>query len=246
MTTHEHPGRRLTPRAGPRLFALAVATVGVLALTAPAALAHVSITPSTAEPGSATELTFRVPNEEAKAATTRLTLQIPTDHPIAQLLAKPVPGWTVSVRTTRLDQPLVTDDGTFHSVVSQVTWSGGRIEPGQYQDFALSADPLPDEPTTLVFKALQGYSNGDIVRWIDVPEKGQEEPEHPAPVLTIEKAATAADSMPGMADNGSTSDASDGSSGDSSGEVVAWVALVVSVLAALLAGGSFLRSRRSA
>jgi len=243
-TTHDHP-RRPTQRVGLRLLAVAAAMVGVLALSVPAALAHVSITPSTAEPGSTTELTFRVPNEEAKAATTRLTLQIPTDHPIAQLLAKPVPGWTVSVRTTRLDKPLVTDDGTFHSVVSQVTWSGGRIEPGQYQDFALSADPLPDAPTTLVFKALQGYSNGDVVRWIDVPQKGQGEPEHPAPVLTIEKAVTTADSMPGMTDNGATSASSGGSSGGSSGEVVAWVALVVSILAALLAGGSLLRSRRS-
>lgn len=242
---HDH-ARRPVRRSGRRLFAVVATTVGVLALSVPAALAHVSITPSTAEPGSTTELTFRVPNEEAKAATTRLTLQIPTDQPIAQLLAKPVPGWTVSVRTARLAKPLVTDDGTFHSVVSQVTWSGGRIEPGQYQDFALSADPLPDEPTTLVFKALQGYTNGDVVRWIDVPQKGQDEPEHPAPILTVEKAATVSGSMPGMTDNGAATASSGDSSGGSSGEGVAWVALVVSILAALLAGGSFLRSRRNA
>ena len=225
-----------------RSVALAATTVGLLTLAMPAALAHVSVTPSTAEPGSTAELTFRVPNEEAHAATTRLTLQIPTNHPIAQLLARPVQGWHVAVRTIRLTKPLVTDDGTFHTVVSEVTWSGGRIEPGQYQDFALSADPLPDAPTTLVFKALQGYSDGDIVRWIDVPQKGEPEPEHPAPVLTIAKAAAGqADSMPGMTDNGTTPEASDGSSGKG----VAWVALGISVLAALLAGGSLLRSRRS-
>ncbi len=245
MTTTDEHRRRPSGRAGLRLATGVAATIAVFAVSAPAALAHVSVTPATAEPGSTAELTFRVPNEEADAATTRLTLQIPTEQPIAQVLVQPVQGWTVTVRTTRLEQPLVTDDGTFHSVVSQVTWSGGRIEPGQYQDFSVSADPLPEEPTTLVFKALQGYSNGDVVRWIDVPEKGEDEPEHPAPTLTIEKAATLTDASPGMADNGATSDASDGSNGDSSGEVVAWIALVVSILAAVLAGGSFLRSRRS-
>jgi periplasmic copper chaperone A len=216
----------------------AIAVAGVV-LCAPFASAHVSVTPSSVQPGSTTELTFRVPNEEAGAATIRLTVQIPTEHPIAQLLAKPVAGWTVTVRTTRLNKPLVTDDGTFHSVVSQVTWAGGRILPGQYQDFSLSADPIPDVPTTLVFKALQGYSNGDVVRWIDVPQPGEPEPEHPAPVLTVEKASTSGGSMDAMTQNGSTS-----GSGGSGGKGVAWVALVVAVIAAVLAGSSFVRSRR--
>jgi periplasmic copper chaperone A len=217
----------------------AIAAAGVV-LCAPFASAHVSVTPASVQPGSTTELTFRVPNEEAGAATTRLTVQIPTEHPIAQLLARPVAGWTVSVRTTRLDKPLVTDDGTFHSVVSQVTWAGGRILPGQYQDFSLSADPMPDVPTTLVFKALQAYSNGDVVRWIDVPQPGEPEPEHPAPVLTVAKASTSSGSMDAMTQNGSTS-----GSGGSAGKGVAWVALVVAVVAAVLAGSSFVRSRRS-
>jgi periplasmic copper chaperone A len=226
--------------------AAATAALGVLVLVGPAALAHVTVSPSTAEVGSTSELTFRVPNEEAKAATTRLTVQLPADHPIAQLLVKPIPGWKVSVRTTKLAKPLVTDDGSFSSVVSQVTWSGGRIEPGQYQDFALSADPLPDQPTTMVFKALQGYSNGDIVRWIDVPQPGQDEPEHPAPTMAIVKAADTTDSgdtMPGMS---STTTSSDDSGGSSSGEVVAWIALVLAVVAAALAGGTWVRGRRSA
>jgi uncharacterized protein YcnI len=242
MTTTHEPRRLASYRMAVRLAALAAATLGLLFLSVPLALAHVSITPETAEPGSTAELTFRVPNEEARAATTRLTVQIPTDQPIAQLLAKPIPGWKVSVHTVHLATPLVTDDGTFHTVVSLVTWSGGRIESGQYQDFSLSADPLPDVPTTLVFKALQGYSNGDVVRWIDVPQQGQPEPEHPAPVLTVAKAATSTPaSMPGMTDNGATSEASDGSSGKG----VAWVALGVSIVAVLLAGGSVLRSRRT-
>ena len=244
MTETTHHRRRWAAR----LAAVAAVTVSGIGATAAAALAHISVTPSTAQTGSTTELTLRVPNEAARASTTRVTVQIPTEHPIAQLLAKPVPGWTVSVKTSRLATPLVTDDGTFHSVVSQVTWQGGRIHPGQYQDFSLSADPLPDQPTTLIFKALQGYSDGTLVRWIDVPQTGQPEPEHPAPVLTVTTSsgggaepspASAAPDVTDVTDNGAST-----GSDDSSGKGVAWIALVVAVLAAALGGASLVASRR--
>ena len=38
----------------------------------------------------------------------------------------------------------------------------------------------------MVFKALQTYSDGNVVRWIEEPVDGGEEPEHPAPVLAAE------------------------------------------------------------
>jgi uncharacterized protein YcnI len=162
----------------------AAATAGLL-LSAIPALAHITVTPGSAQPGAAAVLTFHVPDEEAKAYTTRVDMQIPVDHPIAQLLVKPVAGWTISVRTTTLAKPLVTDDGQFTQAVSEVTWSGGRIAPGQFQDFSVSADPLPQGVSQLTFKVIQTYSNGDVVRWIDVPQPGQPEPDHPAPVLTL-------------------------------------------------------------
>jgi hypothetical protein len=36
-----------------------------------------------------------------------------------------------------------------------------------------------------VFKALQTYSNGEVVSWIQEATEGAEEPEHPAPVLKL-------------------------------------------------------------
>jgi hypothetical protein len=44
---------------------------------------------------------------------------------------------------------------------------------------------LPTDTDQLVFKALQTYDNGEVVRWIDTPAPGAAEPEHPAPVLTL-------------------------------------------------------------
>ena len=72
--------------------------------------------------------------------------------------------------------------------VSQVTWSGGTIEPGQFQQFTVSVG-LPDDADELEFKALQTYSDGTVVRWIEAETPGGAEPEHPAPVLTLTAAA---------------------------------------------------------
>jgi periplasmic copper chaperone A len=55
----------------------------------------------------------------------------------------------------------------------------------------VSADPLPDGVSQLAFKAIQTYSDGNVVRWIDLPQAGQPEPEHPAPILSLAPASTA-------------------------------------------------------
>jgi uncharacterized protein YcnI len=187
---------------------IAATTVAALVALAGPAWAHITVTPGTAQAGSAAELTFRVPNEEAKASVTEVQMQVPTDHPIAQLLVKPVPGWSITVKTVTLAKPVTTDDGTFSTAVSEVTWAGGMIAPGQYQDFSVSADPLPDGVAQLAFKAIQTYSNGDIVRWIDLPQAGRPEPEHPAPVLAL----TPASAAPATAPAGTAPNAAGGAS----------------------------------
>src|SRR5215472_15816105 len=101
----------------------AASTAAVLLFAGPA-LAHITVTPDSAPAGRATELTFRVPNEESNAYTVKIDVQIPTDPPIAQLLVKPVVGWTATVKTITLKQPITTDDGTFSQAVSEDIWSG--------------------------------------------------------------------------------------------------------------------------
>lgn len=194
-------------RATVTATAVTVATVAIVAVTALPASAHVTVSPTSLPKGSTGELTFKVPNEESKATTTEVQLQIPTDHPIAQVLPRQLPGWTVTVKTTTLATPLKTDDGTFTTAVSEIDWTGGTIPVGQYQDFQISVDPLPTDTAQLVFKAVQTYSNGDIVRWIDLTQPGQPAPDHPAPVLTL----TAADS----------SDSSSGGSGSNNNAAAA-------------------------
>ncbi len=172
-----------------RAAAVGALTFAGLAVAATAS-AHVTVSPASLPQGSTAELTFKVPNEESKANTVSLQLQIPTDHPIAQVLAKPIPGWTIAVHTVKLAKPLVTDDGTFTTAVNEIDWTGGTIQPGQYQDFQVSVDPLPSDTTQLVFKAVQTYSNGDVVRWIDLSTSSNPNADHPAPVLTLTPASS--------------------------------------------------------
>ena len=206
------PARRTLLRRSSAVLGAAAALAAAAALPASA---HVTVTPDTASQGSTQELTFKVPNEESNATTTGIQLQIPTDHPIAQVLPRAVSGWTVTVKTVTLAKPLVTDDGTFTTAVSEIDWTGGTIPVNQYQDFQISVDPLPSDTAQVAFKAVQTYSNGDVVRWIDVPVAGQAAPDHPAPVLTLTK-ATGSDSGSATSSQGNGSSNGGASNGTTS------------------------------
>ncbi|MER7850372.1 YcnI family protein [Kitasatospora sp. NPDC096077] len=170
--------------------AVAAATVVAAATTASA---HVIVDPSSV-PKNTTDQTFafRVPNEDDNNSTVKVEIDFPTDHPVPSALVAPVPGWTDKITTTKLATPIHTDDGDVTDVVSQIVWTGGQIAPGHYQDFTVEFGALPEGTDKVVFKALQTYSDGNVVRWIEEPQAGQPEPKNPAPVLTL-TAATADD-----------------------------------------------------
>jgi uncharacterized protein YcnI len=185
-----------------RLVAFVSITALALGVGMRPAWAHVTVHPSILPAGSSdVELTFRVPNERDDANTVSLQVFFPTDLPLLTVDVLPVPGWSASVHTQNLAHPLDTDDGPVSEIVSDVTWTAnaGGIAPGQYEDFPVAAGSVPDHPGRLVFKALQTYSSGEIVRWIEVPVAGQPEPDTPAPVVTLTPAAsvsTSTESVP--------------------------------------------------
>jgi uncharacterized protein YcnI len=169
-----------------RLVIIGVALVGGLLAGAGTAAAHVVVAPGTVTPGSVTEISFQVPDEEDNASTTKVEVTFPADHPIASVVPKVLPGWTIRIDKTALAQPLKSDDGPVTEAVSKITWSGGRITPGTFEDFTVSLGPLPSGTDRLVFKAVQTYSNGHVVRWIDTSTPGGVEPEHPAPAVALQ------------------------------------------------------------
>ncbi|MGJ6966283.1 YcnI family copper-binding membrane protein [Streptosporangium sp. G11] len=175
---------------------LAALTAGVTALTlglALPALAHVTINPGSAQQGGFTKVAFRVPNERDDASTTKLEVTFPTDHPLAFVSVKPVPGWDVKVVEGKLPKPITTEYGELTEAVTKITWSGGKIDPGQFQEFEVSMGALPTDTDQLVFPATQTYSGGEVVKWADEPKADGSEPERPAPTLKLTPASAEGD-----------------------------------------------------
>ncbi|MGW1890382.1 YcnI family copper-binding membrane protein [Streptomyces sp. NPDC002004] len=174
----------------------AVAASAVLALSVPA-FAHVTVQPEgEAAKGGFATIDFKVPNEQDKATTTKVEVNFPADHPLAFVQAQAIPGWTVELTKTKLAKPLKVEGETVSEAVSKVTWTadgkgdaGKGIAPGFFQKFPLSVGQLPEDTDQLVFKAVQTYDNKDVVRWIEPQQKGQPEPENPAPVLELSAAS---------------------------------------------------------
>ena len=172
---------------------LAVLVAGVIALGASAAGAHVEVIPDTAPKGGSEILSFSVPNEEPSANTVKVEVDLPPRSPIASVSTRPMPGWTVAVEKTKLAKPIQSDDGEVTEAVTKITWTATAdgLQPGEFDLFTISAGPLPTNTGKLVFKAIQTYSDGTTVNWIEPTVKGAPEPQHPAPVLTLTKAAAA-------------------------------------------------------
>ncbi|MCM2416911.1 YcnI family protein [Streptomyces sp. RKAG293] len=230
-----------TPRRAAVVATLAAA--GVLAASGVAS-AHVTVHPETYAKGAVDgTLTFRVPNEEGAASTTQVQIVFPADHPIPGVMVTAEPGWTAKVTTAHLKTPIKTDDGTITDAVSEITWTGGKIQPGQYQDFNASFGQLPDDTDQLVFKALQTYSDGKVARWIEEPKAGGEEPENPAPVLRLTQAAAPATATPRPTTSAAATSTASGS--DSTARALGIAGLVVGVLGLGAAGFSLSRGRRS-
>jgi uncharacterized protein YcnI len=184
-----------------RLLAL---TAVLFALLAPLADAHVTVIPSAARPGETRTLTFRVLNERSDATTVGIDLFIPAG---VTARAADRRGWTK------------VDKG------SQVTWTADApadaISGEQSKDFEVTVGPLPDAEQ-VVFKVLQRYSSGEVVRWIQDPEPGAD---RPAPVLQL------------------TATGKPSTSGGSSA-AVGWAVIAVLVVIAL-GGAAFVLRRRA-
>jgi uncharacterized protein YcnI len=238
-----------------RKLLVAVVAIAVGALAAPAS-AHVTVNPREATKGGFAKLAFRVPNERPDSATTKLEVSFPVDHPLAHLNVRPVAGWTYKIERQKLATPIKSGEPGEEDVteyISKITWEGGTIAPNEFQEFEISGGPLPDDVDQLVFKAVQTYASGEVVRWIEEATEGGEEPEHPAPVLQLvagEDEHAAAKPASETTDTTAVEEAEQAgtTTGSDDGGIngIAVFALVVAGVALVLAGGGLLRRNPSA
>ncbi|MFF0466364.1 YcnI family protein [Micromonospora zamorensis] len=226
-------------------LAFTAAATAVLGFAGPAS-AHVTVNPKEAAQGGYARVAFRVPNESDTASTTKLEVVLPENAPVGSVSTMPVPGWTVATEKRKVDPPIEVHGSQLTEAVSKITWTAtgdAAVKPGQFQEFPVSMGPLP-QVDSMVFKVLQTYSDGNISRWIDPPTPGAEEPENPAPVLTL----TAAAAPGGSATPSVTAAAAPDDDDDEDGNGLAvglGVAGLVAGLAGLVLGGlAFTRTRR--
>jgi uncharacterized protein YcnI len=190
-----------------RGLAVAVVLLGAWAagfLGAGAAAAHVSVSSPAAVQGGYASLTFKVPTESDTASTTRLKVQLPPDQPLASVSVLPTPGWAHTVTKAKPASPVGSGAS---EAVSVIEWkadsAASAIKPGEFNQFTISVGPLPKAPS-MTFKAIQTYSDGAVVSWIEEAAEGSTaEPEHPAPVLKL-AAASGTDSAGHLTSTGST------------------------------------------
>jgi uncharacterized protein YcnI len=213
------------------LGALMAVTFGWAAV----ASAHVTVSPSSLPQGTGDAiLTFRVPNESTTASVSGLRIEFPIAHPIVVLSPQAGSGWQTRVVSEKLPKPITTDDGTFTTTVSEIDWSGGSIPVGQFGLFNVLAQGIPTGTNELVFKAIQLYSDGTTVSWIQIPDKAVPDPLHPAPVIQLTRggssSGTSSTSPPAAAVATTTG------GGDGNGSGLSILALIVALFAVVVAG----------
>lgn len=219
--------------------AAALAAVVAAVAVAPAAQAHVTLQPESVPAGGFTRLDVRVPNERDEASTKKVEVKFPPGFIF--ISTEPVPGWTAEVRMAKLDEPVEAFGEEQTEQVDTVTFStdGQGIQPGEFQDFGLSLS-IPDKAgSSLTFKALQTYGNGEVVRWIGPPDADEPAPRVQLTSAEGERAATAHGGTDAAASTTASTEGDDGS------DTLSVVALIVGALG-LLAGLAGLAVARSA
>jgi uncharacterized protein YcnI len=159
--------RRSTGRQVGRATLACAGAAALVVVGAVAADAHVTVHSKDAKPGgSNATLVFNVPNEEDNAKTVKIEIDFPTATPLTGVTAQAPTGWTAATSADK------------------VVFSGGSISGDDSVKFPIKVGQLP-KVNSVVFKALQTYSNGDVVRWIDQAAPGGPEAAHPAPTLDL-------------------------------------------------------------
>lgn len=213
------------------------ATGSAFLLAAGVAAAHVTVDAPGAEQGGYAVLTFKVPTESETAGTTQLTVTLPA---LKSARTEPLPGWKSAVERNDKQEAV------------SVTWiadPGVSVPPGQFQRFAISVGPLPDDDE-VSFDATQTYSDGSVVSWNEPMGADGSEPEHPAPELTLAAASDEGGHSHGASagHDSESSSAAAADHDDAKDNTARWlggIALALGTFGVALGLGSAIRNRRA-
>jgi LPXTG-motif cell wall-anchored protein len=155
-------------RMSSRLTTIGVlAATGVLALAGPAS-AHVEVEADKNQAGATdVTLTFHGEAENDSGIKSERVVLPEGIAPSAVTLVKAPSGWKYTA----------TADG--------FTVGGKTLASGQDAEWSVKVAKLPDGETRLSFKTLETYADGQVSRWIEIQQEGKDEPDNPAPLITL-------------------------------------------------------------
>jgi uncharacterized protein YcnI len=227
--------RKSLPRVLAATFTSAlVSTICMLAL-APAASARVTVVPGSVQGGGTETFAVRLSNEQPDMVTTRLELTFPTDVVLPLVEVAPVGNWDVTVTMRRVDPPVTVDGEEVDEAVASIVWTGGEVAPKQFEQFLVTAGPLPADGGRLVLAAAQGYEDGTVDRWTEPAQPGWPG----APTIAITPLPDAALAEAGSGPVAAAVTAEPAAEGTT---VLPWILLVSGVLVASV--GSFVGYRQ--
>lgn len=153
------------PHVIPHPRVLAPAIAGAVALLMPAlAFAHARVSPAVSLSGKLQLYSLAVPTEKANLTTTKIVVTVPNGFGIDSFVPPPT-GWTQQITQTGSGN---------NTVITKVTWTGGKTPTGEDSLFQFLAQPASAK--TYTFQVEQTYSDGSIVNW-----SGSESSAAPAP-----------------------------------------------------------------
>jgi uncharacterized protein YcnI len=164
--------RKSLPHALVVTFTTALISMTCMLALAPAASARVTVVPGSVPGGGTETFAVRLSNEQPDLATTRLELTFPADVVIPFAQVAPVGKWKAKVDMRRVDPPVTVDGEEVDEAVASIVWTGGEVAPKQFEQFLVTAGPLPADGGRLVLAAAQGYEDGTVDRWTAPAQKG--------------------------------------------------------------------------
>ncbi|MEH7252842.1 YcnI family protein [Neobacillus niacini] len=157
-----------------KIVTLLVLMIGALSLFAGAASAHVNIGPKETSQGAYEMFTVKVPSEKEDVKTTKIEVKIPEEVNITRF--EPKPGWTYETQKDASGK------------ITSVTWTseGEGLSATEFGQFNMNGK-VGEKATEIVWKAIQTYSDGSVVEWVEA-----EEANYPASITVVNPADASA------------------------------------------------------
>lgn len=217
----------------------ALAGAAVLGLAGPA-FAHVEVSADKTTAGAQNvTLTFTGEAENDKAGIKSERVVLPTGIDPASVTLVKAPG-----------------DWKFATGADGFTIGGAALKIGQDAVWKVKIAKLPAGQTRLSFKTLETYGDGSVVRWIEIQEAGQDEPDNPAPLLTLKPGPSTAPATTSAAPTSAAPTTESAAPvttvsptpvaetpADDSGTSTWWIWVIVVVVVAAIAGFLLIRRR---